>query len=118
MKKKFLKLCMPVLMLLLIVLGISSRKKDIIVEENFPGDEIIIKKSRFKDSMWHTDKYSYKYKLHLTGKLPKADEDIIFVVLSNNENITFDDISKTIFDRKKDFNEEDFILSEIKKIRV
>ena len=118
MKKKFLKLCMPVLMFLLIVLGISSRKKDIIVEENFSGNEIIIKKSRYKENMWHTDKYSYKYRLHLTGKLPKADEDIIFVVLSNNENITFDDISKTIFDRKKDFNEEDFILSEIKKIRV
>ena len=65
--------------------------------------------------MWNTDKYSYKYKLYLTGKLPKADEDIIFVVLSNYSGVTFEDITDIMFNKKSIFKEEEFILCEIKK---
>lgn len=114
MKKKLLKFCMPILMFVLFLFGVSAMKNSNAYEEENEEKEIILKKSRCEGGMWHTDKHSYKYKLCLAGKLPKADEEVIFVVLSNYSSITFDDITDIMFNKKSIFKEEEFILSEIK----
>lgn len=42
------------------------------------------------DGTWKTDKYTYKYRLEITGRLNNAARDTTYVILSNNENITFE----------------------------
>lgn len=116
MKKKILKFCIPVIMFILLLLGISTLKK--LETQEDEQSEVIIKKSSFIDNMWNTDKHSYKYKLNLTGRLPKADEDVVFVILSNYNSVTFEDVIDMIFNKKSLFKEEDFVIAEIKKTQI
>lgn len=43
------------------------------------------------DGTWKTDAYAYKYCLELSGKAPGTEADWKFIVLSNREDLTFDD---------------------------
>lgn len=42
------------------------------------------------DGTWRTDEYTYRYKLVVTGRLRNAVADITYVILSNREDITFE----------------------------
>ncbi len=42
------------------------------------------------DNTWKTDEYTYKYRLIITGRLNNATKDITYTILSNRENITFE----------------------------
>ncbi|MEG1019127.1 MAG: immunogenic protein [Oscillospiraceae bacterium] len=42
------------------------------------------------DGTWKTDQYAYKYKLTITGRLSNAVKDITYTILSNSEDITFE----------------------------
>lgn len=42
----------------------------------------------------------YKYTLTLYGRMPNAERDSVIVVRTNDESITFDYVSKCIFDSK------------------
>lgn len=103
---------MPIIMLVAFLIGISRR-------ENAPDEnsgEIILKKAEQRDGLWHTDKYSYKYKLIMRGRLPDANEDILFEVLSNMEGITFDTVVSSVFNKAFEVDEEDFVLCSIIKV--
>ena len=43
------------------------------------------------DGTWKTDNCAYKYCLELSGKVPGTDSVWVFTVLSNREDLTFDD---------------------------
>ncbi len=43
------------------------------------------------DGTWKTDNYVYKYCLELSGEVPGTDTVWKFTVLSNREDLTFDD---------------------------
>lgn len=43
------------------------------------------------DGTWKTDTYTYKYCLELSGEIPGSDYVWEFTVLSNREDLTFDD---------------------------
>ena len=117
MKKKAIKLCVPVLMFVLMLLKASlQQKEDKKIEESYEKNEIIVKKIKYKDKMWHTDRFSYKYKLQLIGRMKGTEEDIIFVVLTNNIKINFDEISERLLKGTVNENEEQFVLAKIKKI--
>ncbi|MEG2153069.1 MAG: M56 family metallopeptidase [Clostridia bacterium] len=42
------------------------------------------------DGTWKTDEYTYEYKLTITGRLSNAEIDITYTILSNTENISFE----------------------------
>lgn len=42
------------------------------------------------DGTWEANGNSYKYRLEINGRMPKATSDSTFVYLSNLENISFD----------------------------
>ena len=42
------------------------------------------------DGTWRTDEHTYQYKLEITGRLNNAVKDSTYIILSNTENITFE----------------------------
>lgn len=42
------------------------------------------------DGTWKTDQYTYKYKLAITGRLSNAVKEITYTILSNTEDISFE----------------------------
>lgn len=46
------------------------------------------------DGTWKTDDHSYQYRLELTGTLPNSEAKHTYVVLSNREDVTFDEVWK------------------------
>ncbi len=62
------------------------------VEEYLDKGDIFTKVKHYllSDGTWKTDEHTYKYKLELTGRLNNAARDSTYVILSNNDGITFD----------------------------
>ncbi len=60
-------------------------------DQAFENDELCIlaKHYEMSDGTWKTDKYTYKYRLEITGRQPNAVKDSTYVYLSNIETITF-----------------------------
>lgn len=50
----------------------------------------IIKYYELSDGTWKTDRYFYKYRLAITGRQSNAVKDITYTILSNSEDITFE----------------------------
>ena len=42
------------------------------------------------DGTWELDGITYKYRLEITGRMPNAAKSTTYIVLSNTEDITFD----------------------------
>lgn len=49
------------------------------------------------DGTWKADGITYKYRLGLKGTMPGAAGESHFVVLTNNKDISFDEVAKSIF---------------------
>lgn len=64
----------------------------------------MIRYYELSDGTWKTDEHSYQYRLVLTGRSPNAEADSTFVVLSNVQDITFEQASLQLFSS----NSQDF----------
>lgn len=54
---------------------------------------------------------SYKYKLELTGTVPNSEKESTFIILTNDNKLTFDKVSKSLFSsNSKDSKNIDFYL--------
>ena len=55
-------------------------------------DEMLILQTHYEmdDGTWKTQEHTYAYRLVITGRLHNAVEDTTYIVLSNNQDITFD----------------------------
>lgn len=88
------------------------------VSESSASDDftVLVEYYEMSDGTWRTDKYSYEYRLVITGRDDTAVTDITYVFLSNLEEISFEQASNSILSSNaSDFlNEEDAILVEIK----
>lgn len=60
-------------------------------EEHISDNRLVtyVKYYELNDGTWRTDKYHYKYRLELEGRMPNAVRDSKFVILSNTKDITF-----------------------------
>lgn len=60
-------------------------------EEHISDNKLVtcVKYYELNDGTWKTDKYHYKYRLELEGRMPNAARDSKFVILSNTKDITF-----------------------------
>ncbi len=46
---------------------------------------------KMSDGTWQYDGHTYQYRLKISGRMPSADKDTVYVILSNSEDITFED---------------------------
>lgn len=54
------------------------------------------------DGYWSENNQKYKYKVELTGTLPNAKRESTYIVLTNNEHLTFEDVSKCFYSSNSD----------------
>lgn len=61
-------------------------------EEYFKNNMLVtmVKYYEMSDGTWKTDRYTYQYRLEITGRMPNAVKDSTFVFLSNIKDITFE----------------------------
>lgn len=50
-----------------------------------------------EDGLWKCDDTSYLFRLELNGRMPNAVKDSCYVVLTDNAELTFEDVSKSMF---------------------
>ena len=62
------------------------------IQKKQDNEELVITKMHYYNTKkeWCADGYSYKYRLEITGRMNNAAKDSTYIVLSNKENITFD----------------------------
>ena len=54
---------------------------------------------------------NYKYKLELSGVMPNAQKETTLIILTNDNTLTFDDVSKSLYSsNSKDSDSVDFYL--------
>lgn len=96
----------PHTLLLLLILAISgcAKNDEVAIVNTFektPSEDIerrienaegVILETYYEmsDGTWKTDDYAYQYKLMVTGRLHNAVRDTTYTILSNIEDITFE----------------------------
>ncbi|GFI61509.1 hypothetical protein IMSAG049_00668 [Clostridiales bacterium] len=61
------------------------------IERLIEDEEVILETYyEMSDGTWKTDDYTYQYKLVLTGRLNNAVKDTTYTILSNTEDISFE----------------------------
>lgn len=50
-----------------------------------------------KDGTWKCGGITYPYRLELSGRWPNAEEQSYYVVLTDNEDLTFEDVSQSFY---------------------
>ncbi|MCI8859099.1 MAG: immunogenic protein [Lachnospiraceae bacterium] len=63
-----------------------------LMEEYLESSKIITTVTYYEmsDGTWKTDSHTYQYKLELTGRMHAAAKDSTYIILSNTDDITFD----------------------------
>ncbi len=121
-----------IVLLIILISGVVScaklRSSPYIVNtyEKTPTDQInqlidsesIIRKTYYElsDGTWKTEGHIYKYKLVISGRLHSAVKDNTYVILSNRNDITFDEAWKAsgLSSNTNDyFKPEDAIIVEV-----
>lgn len=67
------------------------------IHESSDTDGIVENYDEMRDGTWKADGITYKYRLELKGTMPNAAGENRFVVLTNNKDISFDEVAKSIF---------------------
>lgn len=62
------------------------------VSEKIDREEYVVTQSHYQtdNGMWVVGNNTYAYRLEITGRMPNAEKNTTYIVLSNSENITFD----------------------------
>lgn len=83
---------------ILIFFLMGCGEKEYIAQYNDSEEEgILYTYYEMKDGSWKCDDVSYKYRLELTGRLPNAARDSSYVVLTDNKDLTFEEVSKSLY---------------------
>ena len=62
------------------------------IQTKYDNEEFVIQKLHYQtlDQMWFCEGYSYQYRLEITGRMHHAAKNSTYIVLSNTQDITFD----------------------------
>lgn len=62
------------------------------VEEKIDNEDLVVLKEHYEDlnGEWVCGEYSYEYRLEISGRMNNAAKNITYIVLSNTDNITFE----------------------------
>lgn len=68
------------------------------IDTKYEKEEFVITKlhSKTPEGEWVCGEYTYKYRLEITGRMNQAAKDTTYIVLSNTEDITFEQTWKAI----------------------
>ena len=59
------------------------------------GNSVVMEYSEMSDGTWECNGKSYDFCLSLKGKLPNAEAETTFIVLTNDEALTFDQVTRS-----------------------
>lgn len=82
------------LMVMLIGCGKTAIAK---TYEQSEQDGILSTYYEMDNGTWQCGGTSYPFRLELSGRMPNAESDSYYVVLTDNENLTFEDVSKSLY---------------------
>lgn len=77
-------------------------------------DGVMVTYQELKDGTWKCEGTVYPYRLELTGTLPNAQADSHYVVLSQREDVTFQEVSQWMLSSVTPFDSVDYVLVEWK----
>ena len=62
------------------------------IDAKYDNEEFVITKLHYEnlDGEWVSEGYTYKYRLEITGRMNNSAKNTTYIVLSNTEDITFD----------------------------
>lgn len=85
-------------MLLCVLLCTGCGKSDI-AKTYKPSEQNGIMKTyyKMKNGTWQCEDTTYQFRLELDGRMPNAEIDSCYVVLTDNESLTFEDVSKSLY---------------------
>jgi hypothetical protein len=52
--------------------------------------------------LWESDGFTYQYKKDLKGNVPDTDEEITFVILTNDDSVTFEQVFNSMYSSNQD----------------
>lgn len=89
---KKLSLLLIVLTCVLGLIGCTEKTTETHIVNTY--DETFVTYYEMSDGIWKTEDYTYKYKLEITGRLNNAVIDSTYIILSNTDDITFEEAWK------------------------
>ena len=121
MRKKFMWILTLLCIFLLVGCSKSKSKTDIVntfeetpaglIEDYIENSKMVTHTKYYEmgDGTWKTDEFTYKYRLEITGRLNSAEKDTTYVILSNTDDITFEQAWKAsgLSSNESDYFEED-----------
>ncbi|MGN0643220.1 MAG: hypothetical protein ACI4JJ_08730 [Huintestinicola sp.] len=101
------------------VINTFTQTPEDMIEDKMNNSEevILLSYNEMSDGTWQANGYSYKYKLEISGRLSNAEKDTTYVILSNIDDITFEQAWKAsgLSSNSSDyFKTEDAVFAEIK----
>lgn len=83
---------------LLSVFFIGCGKANVVnVYEESTENGIVATYYEMSNGTWKCNDKIYKYRLELTGRTPNAVRDSQYAVLTNNDSLAFDEVSKSLY---------------------
>ncbi len=76
-------------------------------------DGVMVTYQELKDGTWKCENTVYPYRLELTGRQRLAVQDSTFVVLSQREDVTFEEVSQALVSSVASLDPVDYILVEM-----
>lgn len=77
------------------------------------GNNVIVEYTEMNDSTWQSGGRTYDYRIELTGKAQDSDTESTFVVLTNNNSLTFDQLAESM-QRSDSASPDDAVVVEMK----
>lgn len=77
-------------------------------------DGVMVTYQELKDGTWQCEDTVYPYRLELTGRQRLAVQDSTFVVLSQREDVTFEEVSQALVSSIASLDPVDYVLVEMK----
>lgn len=77
--------------------GILNKEIKSFGESEEGVEELLTKIGIRQDGSGNSQLKTYKYRLTLTGRMPNAEEDSTFIVLTDRLNISFDEVAKSLY---------------------
>lgn len=76
-------------------------------------DSVMVTYQELKDGTWKCEDTVYQYRLELTGRERLAVKDSTFVVLSQREDVTFQEVSQALVSSMASLEPVDYVLVEM-----
>lgn len=109
MKKQWL---MGLALSLVLLAGCSA--SNVVKTYDSKQDGVMVTYQELKDGTWKCEDTVYPYRLELSGRQRLAVQDSTFVVLSQREDVTFEEVSQALVSSVASFDSADYVLVEWK----